>query len=102
MCWGITPTELPIWMVDYVYETQICLWCETMFMERRIGWYDMICILWCVLYGQWTRIVRARVRLPSDGYAGAPGSFGLGGNYVWYLWCTSFGWITTVQCYDKL
>ncbi|KAJ6804571.1 hypothetical protein M6B38_183905 [Iris pallida] len=96
MCWGITPTELPIWMVDYVYETRICLWCETMFMEQRIGWYDMICMLWCVLHGQWTRMARARVRLPSDGYAGAPGPFGLGGNYVWYLWCTSFGRIATV------
>ncbi|KAJ6836916.1 hypothetical protein M6B38_325570 [Iris pallida] len=33
---------------------------------------------------------------------GAPGPFGLGGNYVWYLWCTSFGRIATVQCCDKL
>ena len=55
-------------MVDYVYETRICLWCETMFMERRIGWNDMICMLWYVLHGQWTRMARARVRLPSDGY----------------------------------
>ncbi|KAJ6804574.1 hypothetical protein M6B38_183920 [Iris pallida] len=108
MCWGITPTEPPIRMVDYVYETGIYLWHGKPFMDRDyiyamenlVGCYG--CMLWYGLHGQWTRMARARVRLPSDGYAGAPGPFGLGANYVWYLWCTIFGRITTVQCCDKL
>ncbi|KAJ6836591.1 hypothetical protein M6B38_326285 [Iris pallida] len=86
----------------------LCLWhgkpfmCDTMFMKFENGWYAMDCMLWNVLHGQWTRIARARARLPSNGYAGAPGPFGLGGNYVWYLWCTTFGRIAAVQCCDKL
>ncbi|KAJ6807054.1 hypothetical protein M6B38_368095 [Iris pallida] len=40
---------------DYVYGTRD--WLD-----------DMTCMLWRVLHGQWTRMARARVRLPSDGY----------------------------------
>ncbi|KAJ6853671.1 hypothetical protein M6B38_113605 [Iris pallida] len=80
---------------EYAYGARLYLW-------TRDGLEYMTCMLWCVLHGQWTQMARARVRLPSDGYAGAPGPFGLGGNYVWYLWCTSFGQIATVQCCDKL